>query len=172
MELLLKNLLALQERGNLHKYAGIAHHRAWLESKMSHPSFCPGGRQSNATCQLNCRPPHARPDCCSEDCPCDEGEGHCHRDADCAGGLICDSCKNVAGACCEKNDGNTTAHNSSSSSLEFQCDKCGVMGNQPSPRIVGGTVVTVGKQINFNICIYSSLFLTFRRISIPGWFPS
>ena len=145
------NKFSLQERGKLHKYASIAHHRAWLESKMSHPSFCPGGRQSNATCQLNCHPPQARPDCCSPACPCDEGEGHCHRDADCAGGLICDSCNNFPGACCERVDGNTAAPDSSSFSLEFQCAKCGVMGNQASPRIVGGTVVTVRPHTKFDI---------------------
>ena len=143
MELILKNLLSLQERGKLHKYASIAHHRAWLESKMSHPSFCPGGRQSNATCQLNCHPPHhARPDCCSEDCPCDEGEGHCHRDADCVIGLFCGSCKNITGSgyCCQSGDAQL---HSNKSDAVFPCAKCGVMGHQIKPKIFGGIKVTV-----------------------------
>ena len=112
---------------------------------MSHPYYCPAGRQSNSTCPLNCHPPHEAPECCSPECPCDDGEGHCHLDGDCGYGLVCgkDNCHEAAGDCCQSISMTTPAPPSNKPYPYTNCTRCGVVGlGVGSNRIIGGSEVT------------------------------
>ena len=125
------------DRGGLGWYTSVGHHRAWLDSRLRAAVFCAGGGQSNATCRLQCRPP--APACCSPDCPCREGAGHCGRDADCAGSLVCGraNCGDAPGRCCEAS---TPATARPSVQPQYACT-CGA-GGRHSPKIFGGVEVS------------------------------
>ena len=68
----------------------------------SHKSLCVTNRMSNmrlifvcvffylgGCSTAHCQPPHDDTECCTPECPCQEGEGDCDEDADCAAGLFC-----------------------------------------------------------------------------------
>merc|ERR1711963_454256 len=58
----------------------------------------------------HCQPPHDDRECCTPECPCQEGEGDCDEDADCAAGLLCAQHKEspawcqvgLSGDCCAR----------------------------------------------------------------------
>ena len=62
--------------------------------------------EDTCSCDHHCSLPHGDWGCCSEECPCQEGEGDCEADEDCQEGLVCgkDNCLigGHRGDCCQE----------------------------------------------------------------------
>ena len=62
------------------------------------------GDDGVCTCPEDCSPAQADWNCCSEECPCQEGEGDCDQDSHCLGDLVCGTgtcdIEGVRGDCC------------------------------------------------------------------------
>ena len=106
-------------------------------------------------CHKQCQPPHDDWDCCTEECPCREGEGDCDEDSHCQGDLVCGTNNCVLDGdpeadCCEVNTAVTASQSMSPDSYDdtsnFAFDtkcKCGISSR--AYRILGGTETEVSK---------------------------
>ena len=104
-------------------------------------------------CRKQCQPPHDDWDCCTEECPCREGEGDCDEDSHCQGDLVCGTNNCVLDGdpeadCCEAYTAITSSQSvspdpsddTSNFVFDTKC-KCGI--SSLAYRILGGTATEV-----------------------------
>ena len=112
-------------------------------------------------CHKQCQPPHDDWDCCTEECPCREGEGDCDEDSHCQEDLVCGTNNCVLDGdpeadCCEVYTTTTTAAPSTTTKSTVSC-VCGLR-SLASDRIVGGAETEVSCRLWGLTWLFSCLY--------------
>ena len=112
-------------------------------------------------CRKQCQPPHDDWDCCTEECPCREGEGDCDEDSHCQEDLVCGTNNCVLDGdpeadCCEVYTTTTTAAPSTTTKSTVSC-VCGLR-SLASDRIVGGVETEVSCRLWDVTWLFSCLY--------------